>query len=146
MRARYYLPALLRSGRPTGNHREDIALYKDADSGRDHGFDKCFERTAPKLATDKHQPHFRRIAARICGDTLCAQAWPEERDTAASAGNAGGVRVNVLELVQEVHEKTHVEQLEILEIVREAWPGHAQFTPTQARLVVYLIEKRGAQK
>lgn len=52
--------------------------------------------------------------------------------------------MTLLDLVHEVHEKTHLAELEILELVRRSWPGHMQFTPTQARLVVSHIERTRA--
>lgn len=52
--------------------------------------------------------------------------------------------MTLLELIQEVHEKTHMAELEILDLVRQSWPGKMHFTPTQARLVVNHFERRGA--
>lgn len=50
--------------------------------------------------------------------------------------------MTLLELIQEVHERTHFPELEILDLVRQSWPGKMQFTPTQARLVVNHFERR----
>lgn len=50
--------------------------------------------------------------------------------------------MTLLELVEEAHEKTHLDQVEILAIARAAWPGRNAFTPTQARLLVCHIERR----
>lgn len=50
--------------------------------------------------------------------------------------------MTLLELIEEAHEKTHLDQVEILAIVRTAWPGRNAFTPTQARLLVCHIERR----
>lgn len=47
--------------------------------------------------------------------------------------------MNLLELVAEVQQATHLGEEEIVAIVREAWPAHTQFTPTQAALVVNSI-------
>ncbi len=45
--------------------------------------------------------------------------------------------MTLLELVDEVFEKTHVDRVEILAQVQEAWPdGRDHFTPTQCALVV----------
>ena len=44
------------------------------------------------------------------------------------------------ELVIQVNEKVHLGELEILEIVRQAWPNHREFTPTQAALVINSIQ------
>ena len=50
--------------------------------------------------------------------------------------------MTLLDLVEEVQEKTHQRELEILDCVRRAWPNHTQFTETQARLMVNLIERK----
>jgi hypothetical protein len=44
--------------------------------------------------------------------------------------------MTLLDLVDEVFEKTHVDRAEILAQVQEAWPdGRDHFTPTQCALV-----------
>ena len=44
--------------------------------------------------------------------------------------------MTLLELIEEVFEKTHVDRVEILSRVEEAWPdGRAQYTQTQCALV-----------
>lgn len=50
--------------------------------------------------------------------------------------------MNLLELVAEVQQATHLGEEEIVAIVREAWPAHTQFTPTQASLVVNSVERQ----
>ena len=50
--------------------------------------------------------------------------------------------MNLLELVAEVQQATHLGEEEIVAIVREAWPAHTQFTPTQAALVVNSVERQ----
>ena len=50
--------------------------------------------------------------------------------------------MTLADVVQEVHEKTHVPQIEILEIIRKNWPKLTEFKPTQVRLVVNLIERK----
>jgi len=53
-----------------------------------------------------------------------------------------GDNMTLADVVQEVHEKTHVPQIEILEIIRKNWPKLTEFKPTQVRLVVNLIERK----
>ena len=53
--------------------------------------------------------------------------------------------MTLLELVEEVHEKTHAPQIEIFSIVRAAWPdGRDQFTETQCALVARALSGGGA--
>jgi hypothetical protein len=51
--------------------------------------------------------------------------------------------MTLLDLCTEVNEKTHLGELEVLELVRRNWPGRMEFTPTQCRLVVQLVANRG---
>lgn len=53
--------------------------------------------------------------------------------------------MKLIELIAEVQEKTHLGEIEILTIVVEAWPGHNDFTPTQAALVVNSIQRNAHQ-
>jgi hypothetical protein len=46
------------------------------------------------------------------------------------------------DLVEEVQEKTHLGELEILDRVQRAWPSRQQFTPTQAALMVWAIQRK----
>ncbi len=50
--------------------------------------------------------------------------------------------MTLLDLIDEVEERTHFGKLEILEKVREAWPLHTEFTPTQCALVVNSIQRK----
>ena len=50
--------------------------------------------------------------------------------------------MTLINLIREAHEKTHWPEMEILDVVRRAWPQHTQFTPTQAALLVHLIERK----
>ena len=50
--------------------------------------------------------------------------------------------MNLYELVKEVNEKTHLGEMEILELVRRNWNRTSEFSTTQAKLLVRLIEKR----
>jgi len=50
--------------------------------------------------------------------------------------------MTLLEVIQEVQEKTHLGELEILDRVKRAWPNRQQFTPTQAALVVRAIQRQ----
>ncbi len=43
--------------------------------------------------------------------------------------------MTLFDLVEEVQEKTHLGELEILDRVQRAWPSHQQFTPTQVALM-----------
>jgi hypothetical protein len=49
--------------------------------------------------------------------------------------------MTLFDLVDEVQEKTHLGELEILDRVLRAWPIHQQFTPTQAALMVRAIQR-----
>lgn len=49
--------------------------------------------------------------------------------------------MTLVELVQEVHEKTHLPMEEILDLVQNSWPGKHEFTPTQCALVVNHINR-----
>lgn len=48
--------------------------------------------------------------------------------------------MTLFDLVEEVQEKTHLGELEILDRVHSAWPGRTEFTPTQAALMVRAIQ------
>ena len=48
--------------------------------------------------------------------------------------------MTLFDLVEEVQEKTHLGELEILDRVQRAWPNHQQFTPTQAALMVRAVQ------
>ena len=50
--------------------------------------------------------------------------------------------MNLFELVTEVQQATHFGEEEIVRMVRNAWPGHSQFTPTQAALVINSVERQ----
>jgi hypothetical protein len=50
--------------------------------------------------------------------------------------------MTLLELVEEVYEKTHVDRLEIFSRATSAWPRLEKFTPTQCALLVRAL--RGA--
>ena len=39
------------------------------------------------------------------------------------------------DMVTEIHERTHVDKIEILSRAREAWPQTVDFKPVQARLL-----------
>jgi len=52
--------------------------------------------------------------------------------------------VTTFEFVQEVQERVHVGELEILDLVRRNWPGRDRFNRTQVNLAVWLIEKEAA--
>jgi hypothetical protein len=44
--------------------------------------------------------------------------------------------MTLVELIEEVHEKTHVDRVKILSRMKEAWPdGRSYFTGTQCALV-----------
>jgi len=53
--------------------------------------------------------------------------------------------VTLLDLVDEVYERTHLAKLEILDIARRNWPGLADFKPTQAALLVHLIQRKNGK-
>jgi hypothetical protein len=44
--------------------------------------------------------------------------------------------MTLIELIEEVHEKTHVDRVEIFSRATSAWPGKDFFTPTQCNLLV----------
>ena len=46
------------------------------------------------------------------------------------------------EMIDEVYEKTHVPQIEVLNLIETNWPGHETFTPTQCNLLVSLISRK----
>jgi hypothetical protein len=48
--------------------------------------------------------------------------------------------MTLFDLVEEVQEKTHLGEMEILDRVRRAWPGLQKFTPTQAALMANAIK------
>ena len=50
--------------------------------------------------------------------------------------------MTLLEFVREVEEKTHLGEMEILELVRRNWPRHTMFNQTQAALLVQHIERQ----
>jgi hypothetical protein len=50
--------------------------------------------------------------------------------------------MTLAELIQEVQEKTHAGEIEILEIACTNWPHRKEFTPTQARLLTQLIDRQ----
>jgi len=49
--------------------------------------------------------------------------------------------MTLLEIVQEVHERTHWPELDILETIRREWPTLIEFKPVQVRLMVNRIER-----
>jgi hypothetical protein len=54
--------------------------------------------------------------------------------------------MTLFDLIEEAQEKTHAGELEILALVRAAWPAHEQFTPTQAALVVNHIQRQEVEQ
>ncbi len=54
--------------------------------------------------------------------------------------------MTLFDLVEEVQEKTHLGELEILDRVQRAWPSHQQFTSTQAALMVHAIQRQGQKE
>jgi len=46
------------------------------------------------------------------------------------------------DFIDEVYEKTHWPQIEILRLIESNWPGHDRFTMTQANLMVSLIDRK----
>ena len=54
--------------------------------------------------------------------------------------------MTLFDLVEEVQEKMHMGELEILDRVQRAWPSHTQFTPTQAALMVRAIQRDGQKE
>lgn len=65
---------------------------------------------------------------------------PLERE---ALGIPGG-KLSLYEIVIDVEERTHLGELEILEIIREQWPRHEEFSLSQLNLLVRLIEKKKA--
>lgn len=49
------------------------------------------------------------------------------------------------EMIDEVYEKTHVPQIEVLDLIEENWPGSQTFTPTQCNLLISLINRKEMQ-
>ena len=43
--------------------------------------------------------------------------------------------MTLLELIDEVYERTHVDRVEIFSRARAAWPGAVEFKPVQMRLL-----------
>ena len=46
------------------------------------------------------------------------------------------------EMIDEVYEKTHVPMIEVLRMIEANWPGHDQFSMTQANLLISLIDRK----
>ena len=54
--------------------------------------------------------------------------------------------MTLFDLVEEVQEKTHLGELEILDRAQRAWPSHQQFTGAQAALLVRAISKQAEKE